>query len=234
MKPRSIAISIVSHGQAAFVEGLVDTVFQFPEVGRVIVTKNIPEPMSLTDDSRVYVIENDRPAGFGANHNVAFRHCREPFFCPLNPDIAFLESPFPALLALFDREPNLALAAPLVISPAGEVEDSIRYFPTVSGLLRKVTGMGLESYKVSAGDPDFFPNWVAGMCMLFRRNAYEALGGFDEDFFLYYEDVDVCVRVWKAGMKIIACPSVSVVHDARRESHRNLKIGRASCRERVS
>ena len=223
MKSGSICISIVSHGQAALVERLVDIVLRFPSVGRVIVTKNIPEPMLLTEDSRVCLIENDLPAGFGANHNAAFQFFREPFFCPLNPDIGFFESPFPTLLRVFDREPNLALVAPLVISPAGEVEDSIRYFPTLSSLLRKVGGKNLVSYTLYAGAPDFSPDWVAGMFMLFRRSAYETLGGFDEGFFLYYEDVDICVRAWKAGMKIKACPSVSVVHDARRESHRNLQ-----------
>jgi hypothetical protein len=69
----------------------------------------------------------------------------------------------------------------------------------------------------------FYPEWVAGMFMMFRNSAYKKLNGFDEHFFLYYEDVDICVRAWKVGLKVLACPSVSVVHDARRESRRNIR-----------
>jgi N-acetylglucosaminyl-diphospho-decaprenol L-rhamnosyltransferase len=59
------------------------------------------------------------------------------------------------------------------------------------------------------------------MFMLFRRQDYSRLHGFDEQFFLYYEDVDICVRAWQQGMLILACPRMSVIHDARRYSRRN-------------
>jgi GT2 family glycosyltransferase len=59
--------------------------------------------------------------------------------------------------------------------------------------------------------------------MLFRSEAFADVGGFDERFFLYYEDVDICARLWNAGWKVVLQPSVSVVHDARRSSHRDLR-----------
>lgn len=59
--------------------------------------------------------------------------------------------------------------------------------------------------------------------MLFRSEDFRRLQGFDEKFFLYYEDVDICARAWKSGMKVLACPSVSVIHDAQRASRRNLQ-----------
>ncbi len=73
------------------------------------------------------------------------------------------------------------------------------------------------------GQADFAPEWVAGMFMLFRSRDFQDLGGFDEQFFLYYEDVDICVRAWQKGMRILACPQVSVIHDARRDSRRSLR-----------
>ena len=76
---------------------------------------------------------------------------------------------------------------------------------------------------MTSGQASFHPEWVAGMFMLFRSQDFARLGGFDEAFFLYYEDVDICVRAWKQGMKIVACPQVSVVHDARRDSHRSAR-----------
>lgn len=204
------------------VERLVDSLLECPEVGQIILTCNISETLNLADDARLAVIENRIPKGFGANHNAAFTRCEQPFFCPLNPDIELLCNPFPVLLQAASAT-DASLMTPLVISPEGNVEDSIRHFPTLSSLAVKALGGGDGRYEVKAGECDFCPEWVAGMFMLFRREAFQRLGGFDEGFFLYYEDVDICVRAWKQGMLIVACPGISVVHDARRDSRRSFR-----------
>jgi hypothetical protein len=59
------------------------------------------------------------------------------------------------------------------------------------------------------------------MFMLFRAEAFQDIGGFNEEFFLYYEDVDICARLWKAGWKVVLHPGVSVIHDAQRASRHN-------------
>lgn len=217
-----ITISIISHGHGEMLVGLVSSLLRFSEVRQIIITFNILENIVLPIDSRIHVVNNVAPKGFGMNHNAAFFLATQPFFCPLNPDVKIFENPFPALLdALIDK--NFAIAAPLVVSQAGQVEDSIRRFPTLGLLLAKAF-LGKDGrYSVSSGQVDFFPEWVAGMFMLFRGSCFAELGGFDERFYLYYEDVDICVRVWRSGLQIVACPSVFVVHDARRESHRRLR-----------
>lgn len=217
-----IAVSIVSHGHGAMVERLVDTLLAFPEVSRIVVTRNIPEVLRFSSDRRVELIDNVQPKGFGENHNAAFQRCAEAFFCPLNPDIEVPGNPFPRLLADLESSGG-GLAAPLVMAPSGAVEDSMRHFPTPWSLARKAFGRGDGRYVVAAGQPLFFPEWVAGMFMLFRREVFARLGGFDERYFLYYEDVDICLRTWKAGEKVVACPGVSVIHDARRDSRKSLR-----------
>lgn len=207
------------------VERLVSTLLDCPEVGQIIVTRNIPESLTLPKDTRIHLIDNPCPAGFGANHNAAFRQCNQPCFCPLNPDIQFENNPFPLLLAAME-EAGAVVAAPLVRNSLGDVEDNIRTFPTMRSLLSKALGVSDGRCLLSGDSPIFFPEWVAGMFMLFRSDAFKQLRGFDERFFLYYEDVDICVRAWKAGMKVIACPFVSVVHDAQRDSHRNVRYMR--------
>lgn len=202
---------------------LVSSLLMYPEVAQIIVTRNVPEVFELPADGRVIVIDNPVPKGFGANHNAAFKHCRQPFFCPLNPDIELVADPFPQLIGLLERDESVALAAPLVLSPSGALEDSVRNFPTLTSLLKKLFSGADGRYSVTLGQPPFSPEWVAGMFMLFNSRNYARFGGFDECFFLYYEDVDICVRAWKAGMRIFVCPSVSVVHDARRDSHRSLQ-----------
>lgn len=207
------------------VEKLVRALLLFPEVGQIIVTLNVHESLRLPADDRVQLICNVQPKGFGANHNAAFLCCDQPYFCPLNPDIEVGGNPFPALLHHLGAE-RAALAAPLICTPAGSLEDSVRHFPTVRSLCAKALGLSDGRHELGSGAAVFCPDWVAGMFMLFRSEDFRRLGGFDEAFFLYYEDVDICVRVWRAGMKVLACPDVSVIHDARRDSRRQWRYMR--------
>lgn len=201
---------------------LVAVLLTYPEVSQIIVTLNIPEVMRLTVDSRLEVVENQTPKGFGANHNAAFRACRQDYFCSLNPDVELPENPFPRLISVL-RASNASLIAPLIKSLGGEVEDSVRHFPLPWSLIGRVCGRPDGRYSISTDSPHFCPEWVAGMFMLFDSSAFRALEGFDEAYFLYYEDVDICVRCWKLGMRVVACPSVTVIHDARRDSHRKIR-----------
>lgn len=217
-----ISVSIVSHAHGAMVEKLIRALLDCPEVRQVILTRNVPEILDIATDARIVSIDNPAPKGFGANHNAAFALCDQPFFCPVNPDIELPANPFPELVKSASVS-GAAIVAPLVIAPDGTVEDSMRHFPTLRSLTAKALGLGGGRYVVRDGQPDFAPEWVAGMFMLFRSEAFAELKGFDEKFFLYYEDVDVCIRAWNRGLRVLACPRVSVIHDARRDSRRSLR-----------
>ncbi|KAA0969008.1 glycosyltransferase family 2 protein [Aureimonas fodinaquatilis] len=213
-----ITVSIVSHLHGHMLAPLVAHLLGFAQVQKIVLTLNVPEALELPQSSRITLVYNDAPKGFGANHNAAFRHCETPFFCVLNPDVQFLDNPLPALSERFEQN-NVALVAPLVLTPDKQVEDSIRHFPHPVSLLLKALKRDNGAYPLPADRQDFEPDWVAGMFMLFRADDYRRINGFDEGFFLYYEDVDICVRVHAAGRRIVACPSVQIVHAAQRASH---------------
>lgn len=139
----------------------------------------------------------------------------------LNPDICLKENPFPELIASFSN-PKVALVAPKIITPEGQVEDSVRKFPTLRSLVSKAVGGSNGTYSALNSSPD----WVAGMFMIFRSDVFREIGGFDEKFFLYYEDVDICWRLRQKGYEIKLIPSVEVIHDARRESRKNWRYAR--------
>jgi hypothetical protein len=205
------------------VTALLEDLARCPQVATVILTYNLPEseisfPESLAE--RVIVLHNSRPMGFAANHNAAFRHCTTPYFCILNPDIRLPENPFKELLGCFD-DVRTALVAPAVLNPAGCVEDSARSYPTPWLLFLKALGITDGCLPYRLGDPLQRPDWLAGMFLLVRSDVFRAVGGFDAGFHLYYEDVDLGARLRKAGHELLLCPGVSVVHDARRTSHRN-------------
>jgi N-acetylglucosaminyl-diphospho-decaprenol L-rhamnosyltransferase len=216
-----IAVSIVSHSHGAMLSPLVKKLLQFPEIEKIIVTFNLQELVNLPSDDRIQVIQNASPKGFGANHNQAFSFCNSQFFCVLNPDIFFDENPFPQLFQSFVV--GIGLVAPIVKNLDGEIEDSVRRFPSPLLILRRRLFGYRDGYIFAQGDANFYPEWVGGMCMLFKSSAYSAVNGFDEAYFMYVEDVDICTRLWKAGCKVLVCPSAVVFHDARRASRKNLQ-----------
>jgi len=225
-----ISISVVSHGQGGMVGEILADLARFSDslCFEVILTKNILEhlPFAIEDfPFSIKVIENAFPKGFGANHNTSFRHAAGEWFCVMNPDIRLLANPFPVLLDEIERQ-QAALIAPAVLSPTGQIEDSIRRFPTPLYLAGKMLGLGDGRYSFAVGDETFAADWVGGMFMLFRAEDFQLVGGFDEGFFLYYEDVDICTRLWGAYRRVLACPRAQVIHDARRASRRNLQYMR--------
>jgi N-acetylglucosaminyl-diphospho-decaprenol L-rhamnosyltransferase len=216
-----ICVSLVSHGHGTMVEGLVSRLLSYPEVTRIIITLNIVENIILPECSRVYIVKNKLAKGFGENHNSAFARSSEQFFCVLNPDVELPVNPFPGLLTYISNQ-QVGLVAPFVKSSAGLQEDSWRRFPTVFSLIKKIITNDCGMYSIPADGSAFSPDWCAGMFMLFRRKSFEQIGGFDEKFYLYYEDVDICLRLRKQNINILACPTVTIVHDSQRDSHRKL------------
>jgi N-acetylglucosaminyl-diphospho-decaprenol L-rhamnosyltransferase len=223
-----ISISVVSHGQSELVAKLLADIGQHVATDiEVILTINIAE--SLAFDQSLFsfplrIIRNAVPKGFGANHNAALAVAKGYIFAIVNPDIRLSSDPFPTL-AVCLGEYRVGIVAPLVVSSLGEIEDSARRYPTPFRLLSKVfQKRSAPDYMI--GDSKVLPDWVAGMFMLVRAEIFRHLGGFDERYYLYYEDVDLCGRVQLAGYVIVLDPQVRVIHDARRESHRNLKYFR--------
>lgn len=222
-----ISISVVSHGQGALVYQLLSDLAQISrETGfEVILTKNIPEQLPFAIDGypfSIKVIENNSPKGFGANHNQAFMSALGEYFCVVNPDIRIAEEPFPRLLSTLTNE-NVGIVAPQVVDPDGVLEDSVRRFPTPLSLMAKLFRINDGRYSVPHDGKPYAADWVGGMFMLFRTEDYKLVNGFDEAYFLYYEDVDICTRLWKKGRQVMANPSVLVTHDARRTSRHDLR-----------
>ena len=219
-----ITASIVSHGHGEMVAGLAEDLLACPEVSRIVITQNIPEEVAYPGDQRLVVRRNDVLRGYGANHNAALADATTPFVCVLNPDIRLQGNPYPVLLRAFDDK-SVALTAPKIVGPDGATEDSARRFPTVVSLAAKVFGGDDGTYSDSSVSM-IHPDWLAGMFLLLRREAFAMVGGFDEEFYLYYEDVDLCWRLRRAGYQIVQDRTVVVTHDARRESRRSLRFAK--------
>ena len=229
-----IHISIVSHNQLSLVKNIFMDLnsLECKHRFQVTLTLNVPEQESieLADFSfPVKVINNKSPKGFGENHNQAFQQPidlkRRHYFFVLNPDVRIKEDVFTVLVNDLKLHHKIGVTAPLVKNYNGEIEDSCREVPTPWKIVKKFFGAREENRHFSH-DVSFTSDWVAGMFLGFRSEVFELLNGFDEHYFLYYEDVELCSRIWLSNFVVLINPDVSIIHSGQRESHRNFKYFR--------
>jgi len=214
-----ITASVVSHGQIGLVNALVADLARWSgaRLHRLVVTLNVAEaePAGCAQAPfEIRIVRNAHPLGFGANHNQAFAHCDTPWFAVLNPDLRLQSDALGLLLAA--AEPGDGLIAPVVLDADGTPADAARRLPTPAGVL-----MRRLHPRSNRADRDF--DWLAGMCLLANAEALRSLGGFDARFYMYCEDIDLCLRMQLAGWRLRQVPGVSVVHDARRQSRRSAR-----------
>jgi GT2 family glycosyltransferase len=223
MSAGPVVVSVVSHAQNWLVNQLLADLAQLRSVPlQVIVTQNTADRDALDAQRGAKIVVNTQPKGFGANHNAAFSRSSAPYFCVVNPDIRLNMDPFPPLVQALQL-PSAGVAGPRVSDPEGHTQDSARRFPTVPRLLGKLlAGAAGPDYPLEQGLQEV--DWVAGMFMLFRSDAYREVAGFDESYFLYYEDVDICRRLQRRGRSRVFQPEASVIHDARRASRRDPRL----------
>jgi N-acetylglucosaminyl-diphospho-decaprenol L-rhamnosyltransferase len=220
-----VTLSIVSHGQGALICDLLSDLRGLSDVPfEIILTFNIAEDESFLanySDLPITVLRNATAKGFGSNHNSAFAVSRGTYFAVVNPDIRF---PNPQLQPLINalQLPHVAACAPLVFSARGAIEDSVRKFPTVWRLLSRVFRRRRDpDYQL--GEAVMPVDWAAGMFVLFRRDVFRQVDGFDERFYMYYEDADICRRLCQRGWRTVLQPETRVVHKAQRASHRDVR-----------
>jgi GT2 family glycosyltransferase len=160
--------------------------------------------------------------GFAAGVNFGAHHASRPYLMLLNPD-TIVEGPVVGMLEAWLRDhPDTGAAGPRVLGSDGRVQASARRFPGISSAFAGRTSwltMRFPDNWVTrrelpgrtATDP-LDVDWVAGSCLMTTRMAFDRVGGFDERFFLYWEDADYCCRLQAAGLKTTYVPGVQVRH----------------------
>ena len=169
------------------------------------------------------VIVNRENAGYARAVNQGLAATRAPFALVMNPDCETRPGALPALLGHVRKRPRVGLAGPKVLNPDGSLEYSARAFPDhftflfnrYSLLTRWFPGNRFSRrYLLTDWDHESARevDWVSGACMLARREAVEQVGGMDEAFFMFNEDVDWCRRMKQAGWDVTYEPAAVVVH----------------------
>jgi len=168
------------------------------------------------------VIENGANLGFGKGNNVGIRASKGEYILILNPDTIIHDGALDKWLAFADRHPEAGAFGCRVLNPDGSFQHPAQPFPTVwrqwiaALYLRPLAyvskGFISDMYTGWKGDTERTIDWQCGCCVLFRAGLLKRLGGFDEQFFYHYEEVDLCRRVWQAGYPILYTPEASITH----------------------
>ena len=214
-----ITISIVSHAQGELVARALESLARVTNCSdiEIIATKNLPEQISYPSGLHVVELCNLRPRGFAQNHNRAFEISHGKFFCVLNPDVVFQQDVFPPLLRRLATNPR-SVVAPVTCDRQGRVQDSFRQDLTFLRLLRRKL-FGWQDYDyatLSSSCERIEPDLIAGMFLLMPREIYSELQGFDEKYWLYFEDADFARRCRETNIGLFVYPTVQVVHVGRR------------------
>jgi GT2 family glycosyltransferase len=170
---------------------------------------------------QVTVVVNEENRGFTGGNNDGIDRARGSYLLLLNPDTEVLEDALPRMVAYLDQHRDVGMVGPQLRNPDGSVQSSRRRFPTLpvlffestwlQGLLPRRT---LEHYYVEDRSPEtaHAVDWITGAAMLTRRAVVNEVGGMDETFFMYSEELDWCRRIHAAGWEIHYVPDAQVVH----------------------
>lgn len=162
-----------------------------------------------------------RNLGFGAAANRGVVAASHAYVAIANPDVVVEPGTVAALAGVLDAEPAVAAVGPRVDNPDGSWYPSARSFPSLLDALGhaflhylRPDNRFSRRYKLLDRDPAVATDvdWVSGTFLLVRRDAFEAVGGFDEGYFMYVEDVDLCWRLGRLGWRIRYEPAGRVVH----------------------
>jgi N-acetylglucosaminyl-diphospho-decaprenol L-rhamnosyltransferase len=160
----------------------------------------------------VRVIEQTHRAGFGANHNTAIRATSGRYVYVLNEDTTSSDWAFERVVDYLDTHSRVAALGPRLIYPDGRRQDSAWRFPTPLVSTLGLLTLGKAGVKQSTGEEARPVDWVMGAALVLRREALDEVGLFDEEFFLYSEEVDLQLRLRGADWDVHYLPDVAVVH----------------------
>ena len=183
---------------------------------------NLAEHIHNGNPVRSAMVPFHKQRGFGAGCNIGVEVVLlTPYILLANPDAEITASMIDRLLSAFDDNPSLGIASPQLVTHNGANAATAGTFPTLLGLAvgKFVRPVDNRPRQGSSGGTLLQQtyravDWVSGAVMMIRREAWDAVGGFDPAFFLYYEDIDLCRRVRAAGWEVGIVPKATAIHES--------------------
>ncbi|NTU99124.1 glycosyltransferase family 2 protein [Candidatus Falkowbacteria bacterium] len=228
-----LSIIIVNYNSAAktlaCLESLKKADLQDLEVELFLVDNNsdeaVEEAAKLIWPSLDFV-GNDKNLGMGAGNNVGLRRARGEYVLVLNPDTELKPGSIKTMIRYLKSDESVGLVGPKLLYPDGQEQDSCFRYPNIFLPLLRRTFLGyfakdyLDSYLMKNLDMSKPQSveWIMGSCLMIRKSVLDQVGFFDERFFMYLEDTDLCRRINNAGFKVVYLPTAEAIHHHGRAS----------------
>jgi len=229
MQKTDLSIIIVNYNVKEFLQNLIHSIYQAVKniTYEIIIVDNASEDGSIEflkeKFSDVKLIENKKNLGFSKANNIGLKEAKGEFLLLLNPDTIVSEDTFDKMIMFFKENPGAGLAGCKILNPDGTLQLACRRsFPGPWTSFCKVTGLSsffpksrlFARYNLTFLDENQTNevDAISGSFMMFTREVYEKVGGLDEDFFMYGEDLDLCYRIQKEGYKVFYVHSTQIIH----------------------
>ena len=225
----SCSIIIISYNSCDFIPACLKSVRDACEGidSQIIVLDNgsnepiIPEIKNFFPE--VEWIDSKENLGFGKGCNLAEKHATKPYLFFINPDTIISKNAFREMLNFMEEHPEAGTVGCRILNEDGTIQWACRRsFPTIVSAVSKTIGLAamfpkskmLASYNMTYADPDEMieVDAISGSFFCIRRDVYEKLNGFDEDYFMYGEDLDLCFRTKKMGLHNYYTPVTNILH----------------------
>ena len=235
-----VAVVIVSYRSGPQIEELLPTVRAATVELTITVANNAVDDdlsASLSAHPSVHLQEMGGNLGYGSAVNEVIRRAAPPdWILVVNPDVVFREGAIDELVRVGESDARIGMVGPQILTAAGEVYPSARRLPSLR------TGIGHAMFSRVwrrnpwthryLSDRELPPRqrdagWLSGACLLIRGSVFRELGGFDEGYFMYFEDVDLGRRVGDAGYRNVYVPSAIITHSG---AHATSSSGRVMIR----
>jgi N-acetylglucosaminyl-diphospho-decaprenol L-rhamnosyltransferase len=222
-----VSVIVVSWNTRDLLRRCLQSVLSSPLVTEAFVVDNASNDgsteMVRIELPEVTLIANETNLGFGRANNLALSRARGEYVLLINPDAHIEGSALERLVASLERNPRAAMVGPLVLDADGSIQSTRRRFPTTASLFVESTPLQqllspshriLRDYYVLDRSDQVAQesDWLVGACLLVRRTALEQVRGFDERFFMYFEETDWCRRFKQAGWSVIFEPEAHARH----------------------
>ena len=233
---KRMAVGIVSHNTRELLRECLDSVVR-QDPAQLVVADNASmdgsAEMVRAEFPGALLCRNEMNRGYGAAANQVMARCSAAYVLLLNADTRLKPGALQALCAFMDRHPQAAIVGPRIVNPNGSLQQSCFPFPTPLAVFLDVSNLGRLTHFLPFLRESYLPTWshtraravpwVLGAALAIRREAFEQAGGFDESFFMFYEEADLCYRLEKMGWQVYFAPVTEIVH-----------VGGASTRQRAS
>jgi GT2 family glycosyltransferase len=244
-KDMTLTVGIVNYNTKRNLKKCIESILQEPpkcSYQIIIVDNNSKDGskkfLKQIKQKKIKYILNEKNRGFGAACNQIAKIQNSSYILFLNPDVEVSKNSIDKLVNFLKNKEKIGTVTGKLLFPDGSLQLSCRKSPSIlralfgrESFLRKIFPDNMVSKEYLMSEIDYnkeqFPDWVRGAVMLFKTGVFEKIGGFDENFFLYFEDTDICLRLRKKGYKIAYLPEAIFYHKlaaSTRKEHLKTKL----------